>query len=138
LMQSIGGLRSAAETQFSLLAQSEANGAASESAPQNGTVSSSIFSETSLAQSPPQLASPSLSHVERRSSILASIDEVPESSTEASAAASIDVSDDESTQKTPSSLRLSSYMQNHLTPADMFSVFIAHLGPPMVCKDTNR
>jgi len=137
LMQSIGGLRSAAETQFSLLAQSEANGAASESAPLNRTVSSSVFSENSVSQSPPQILSPTLSHVERRSSILASIDEVPEGSAEASASASTYASDDESTHKRPSSMRISSSVQNNLTPADMFSVFIAHLGPPMVWKTLN-
>jgi len=132
LMQCIGGLRSAAETQFSLLAQSDAHGTPSENAPGNGTVTSSIFSEHNVSQSPPQLASPSLSHVERRTSILASIDEVPESSAEASTYASADASDDESSQKNGSSMRMPSYMRDNLTPADMFSVFIAHLGPPMV------
>jgi hypothetical protein len=135
LMQSIGGLRSAAETQFSLLAQSNASGSTSEGAPGNGTVSSSIFSETNTSQSP--LASPSISHVERRSSVLASIDEVPESSAEASTYASADVSDDGSIQD-GGSLKMPASMQNSLTPADMFSVFISHLGPPMVSKHTHR
>ncbi|KAF2819839.1 hypothetical protein CC86DRAFT_362211 [Ophiobolus disseminans] len=131
LMQSIGGLRSAAETQFSLLAQSDAHGTHSDNTPGNGTVDLSIFSEQNVSQSPPQLASPSLSHVERRSSILASIDEVPEGSAEASNFTSADVSEDDMSQKNGSSMRMPSYMQNNLTPADMFSVFIAHLGPPM-------
>jgi gas vesicle protein len=137
LMQSIGGLRSAAETQFSLLAQSDANGSTSEGAPGNGTVSSSIFSETNTSQSPPQLASPSLSHVERRSSVLASIDEVPENSAEASTYPSADASDDESSQDN-GSLKMPASMQNNLTPADMFSVFISHLGPPMVSMEPHR
>ncbi|KAJ4355003.1 hypothetical protein N0V95_003340 [Ascochyta clinopodiicola] len=67
LIQSIGGLRSAAETQFTLLAQSNMNvGTPSDNMPANGTVTSSIFSEHTLSQSPPQLNSPSLSHTDRR------------------------------------------------------------------------
>ncbi|KAF1848467.1 uncharacterized protein K460DRAFT_393544 [Cucurbitaria berberidis CBS 394.84] len=131
LMQSIGGLRSAAETQFTLLAQSNTNITPSENVPGNGTVTSSVFSEHTISQSPPQLLSPSLSHMERRTSILASIDEVPEGSAEASAYASADVSDDESSQHHDSSHKVPNFLQSSLTPADMFSVFIAHLGPPM-------
>ncbi|KAH6643746.1 Fusaric acid resistance protein-like-domain-containing protein [Boeremia exigua] len=132
LIQSIGGLRSAAETQFTLLAQSSTSaGTPSDSMPVNGTVTSSIFSEHTLSQSPPQLHSPSLSHMERRTSILASIDEVPEPTTgDPSVQPSADVSDDESSNRDYSS-RLPSFVQSDLTPADMFSVFIAHLGPPM-------
>ncbi|KAJ4992198.1 hypothetical protein SVAN01_02217 [Stagonosporopsis vannaccii] len=132
LMQSIGGLRSAAETQFTLLAQSNLNtGTPSEGMPTNGTVTSSVFSEHTLSQSPPQLHSPSLSHTERRTSILASIDEVPEPTTgDPSAQPSVDASDDESNNH-DYSYRLPNFVQSNLTPADMFSVFIAHLGPPM-------
>jgi hypothetical protein len=108
------------------------HGTLSENAPGNGTVNSSIFSERNVSQSPPQVASPSLSHVERRSSILASIDELPESSAEASALVSEDVSDDDSSQNNSGSTKTPSSVRNNLTPADMFSVFIAHLGPPMV------
>jgi hypothetical protein len=132
LMQSIGGLRSAAETQFALLAQWEEPATPSETAPGNGTVSSSFFSDLNGPQSPPHLTSPSLSHVERRNSILASIDELPEGSPEASAFASTDASDNESSQGNGSSPKKSIPMTTSLTPADMFSVFIAHLGPPMV------
>jgi hypothetical protein len=132
LMQSIGGLRSAAETQFTLLAQSNAQSTSSEVVPGNNTVSSSMFSEQTMSQSPPNLLSPSLSHTERRSSILASIDELPETSAEASAFASADMSDDESNPMNGSSIKIPKSMQNNLTPADMFSVFIASLGPPMV------
>ncbi|KAH3920001.1 hypothetical protein HBI56_033660 [Parastagonospora nodorum] len=130
LMQNIGGLRSAAETQFSLLAQTDTHG--TESAIfGNGTVTSSVFSEHALSTSPPQLGSPGMEHAERRSSILASIDEVGESSAEPSAAASAEASDDESMQKSRSSTKIPTSIQNNLTPADMFSIFIAHLGPPM-------
>jgi gas vesicle protein len=132
LMQSIGGLRSAAETQFSLLAQADTHELESGQIHGNGTSTSSIFSEQNFSQTPPQLPSPGSNHVERRSSILASIDEVAESSTESSAAVSVDGSDDESIQKSGSSMRIPNSMQNSLTPADMFSIFIAHLGPPMV------
>lgn len=133
LIQSIGGLRSAAETQFTLLAQSDTSvGPPSDSMPANGTVTSSVFSEHTLSQSPPQLLSPSLSYTERRSSILASIDELPEPATgDASVQQSADASDDESSHQDYSS-RLPGSVQANLTPADMFSVFIAHLGPPMV------
>ncbi|KNG50613.1 60s ribosomal protein l19 [Stemphylium lycopersici] len=131
LAQSLGGLRSAAETQFTLLAQSEPKGAASESMPANGTVTSSIFSDRTVSQSPPDLFSPSLSHTDRRGSILASIDEVPESSAEASALTSAAESDDESAPARKHSAKTTSLLQSNLTPADMFSVFIAQLGPPM-------
>lgn len=133
LIQSIGGLRSAAETQFTLLAQSDTNAnTPSDSIPANGTVTSSIFSERAISQSPPQLNSPSLSHMERRTSILASIDELPEPAMDdAVLQSSGDISDDESSQH-GNLARLPSFVQSNLTPADMFSVFIAHLGPPMV------
>jgi gas vesicle protein len=139
LIQSIGGLRSAAETQFTLLAQSDKMaGTPSENIPTNGTVSSSVFSEHNLSQSPPQLLSPALSHTERRTSILASIDELPEPTTgEPSVQPSADVSDDESSSRKLSS-RLPEFVKSNLTPADMFSVFIAHLGPPMVRHDLSN
>lgn len=129
LIQSIGGLRSAAETQFTLLAQSSAmNEPLSESTIAIDTVTSSIFSEHGISQSPPPINSPSLSHVDRRNSVLASIDELPEGSGDTSA----DVSDDDSSQINGIS-KIPSFMNsNNLTPADIFSVFIAQLGPPMV------
>lgn len=133
LTQSIGGLRSAAETQFTLLAQSYDSDAPSGSTPGLGTVTSSIFCEQNLSQTPPQQLSPSLSYSERRYSILASIEELPEGSAEASACASADGSDaEESSHKRTNSHRVSDLLQADLTPADMFTVFIAHLGPPMV------
>jgi len=133
LMQSIGGLRSAAETQFTLLAQSYESQTSSEGISGNGTVTSSVFCEQNLSQTPPQLLSPSLSYLERRSSILASIEELPEGSAEASAYASADVSDaEESSDKKAGLQKVPNLLQASFTPADMFTVFIAHLGPPMV------
>ncbi|KAF2007830.1 hypothetical protein P154DRAFT_516634 [Amniculicola lignicola CBS 123094] len=126
LMQSIGGLRSAAETQFTLLAQSEGtmNGNSVGNGVDIPAVPKGNFFEgmhsPSYHGSP--VLTPSLSIAERRSSILSSIDEVPESSAEAS--------DDESVRTERFGI-LSSMMQSSLTPADMFSIFIAHLGPPM-------
>lgn len=119
LMQSIGGLRSAAETQFTLLAQSEKtqNGSGID-IPTLKKSTSSLFSDHG---SP--LLSPSLSISERRSSILASIDEVAEESG--------GPSDDETGRIDSRSWKLPQGMQSNLTAADMFSIFIAHLGPPM-------
>lgn len=130
LMQSLGGLRSAAETQFTLLAQPAPGEAASQPMPTNGTVTSSIFSEQAMSQSPPQLISPTLRHSDRRGSILASIDELPESS-EASAICSAAESDDESNPVNQMLARSINLSKSNLTPADIFSVFIAQLGPPM-------
>ncbi|KAF2640423.1 hypothetical protein P280DRAFT_470088 [Massarina eburnea CBS 473.64] len=115
LMQSIGGLRSAAETQFTLLAQTDAHHADPMGASSMSVANSTMYTDYE-ASSPIQ--SPTLSHIERRSSMLASIDELPESIAEVS-------DDDESGRKLPYA------MQSNLTPADMFSVFIAQLGPPM-------
>ncbi|PSN64701.1 hypothetical protein BS50DRAFT_576104 [Corynespora cassiicola Philippines] len=124
MVQNIGGLRSAAETQFTLLAQTDGvqNGNGVDISGRNN-VASSFFEEPGQFSISPAL-SPSLSHMERRTSILASIDEVPESSA--------DVSDDESFRQTDGrSWKLPEGMQSNLHPADMFSIFIAHLGPPM-------
>jgi len=123
LMQSIGGLRSAAETQFTLLQQAEGqngeNGTAGADMPMS-SYRSPIPSEHEMSP----ILSPTLSHSDRRSSILASIDELPESSAE--------VSDDEFGHPSSNSYKLPQGLPSNLTPADMFSVFIAHLGPPMV------
>lgn len=127
MVQNIGGLRSAAETQFTLLAQTDGvqNGNGVDISGRSN-VASSFFEEPGQFSVSPAL-SPSLSHMERRTSILASIDEVPESSA--------DVSDDESFRQTDGrSWKLPEGMQSNLHPADMFSIFIAHLGPPMVSR----
>lgn len=126
LMQSIGGLRSAAETQFTLLAQTEPqSGSAGIDMAVLSAVNSAVTTDTETSP----VLSPSLSHIERRTSILASIDELPESSA--------DVSEDEGSRANGGSWRLPHAMQSTLTPADMFSVFIAHLGPPMVVQPSD-
>lgn len=114
LTQKIGGLRSSAETQFTLMSKSGGE----ENAP---LTSSSSFSD--FFASP--IASPSLSHTERRTSILASIDELPKDSSG---------SGDERGTKAGPSWNIPSGIQSSLTAADMFSIFIAHLGPPMVSE----
>lgn len=132
LMQSIGGLRSAAETQFTLLAQSYESQASSETLPGNCTTSSSVFCEQDLPETSAPLLSTSMSYPERRCSILASIEELPEGSAEPSAYTSADDSeDDESSDRRTISPQILNILQASFTPADMFTVFIAHLGPPM-------
>lgn len=111
LTQNIGGLRSSAETQFTLMSKSGGE----ENAP---LTNSSSFSD--FFASP--MVSPSLSYTERRTSILASIDELPKDSSG---------SGDERGTKAGTSWNIPSGIQSSLTAADMFSIFIAHLGPPM-------
>jgi hypothetical protein len=122
LIHDIGGLRSAAETQFTLLAQSEQqHDRPGLSIPSlNKTNSQALFSDQTLEP----IGSPSTSHMERRTSLLASIDELPENFAEGS---EIDLM-----QMSGASLRLPQEMESDLTAPDMFSIFIAHLGPPMV------
>lgn len=111
LTQNIGGLRSSAETQFTLMNKSEGE--------ENALLANSYsFSDSSASP----IMSPSLSHTERRTSLLASIDELPEDSAG---------SGDEQHAKAGPSWNIPSGMQSSLTAADMFSIFIAHLGPPM-------
>ncbi|KAF2200828.1 hypothetical protein GQ43DRAFT_449238 [Delitschia confertaspora ATCC 74209] len=119
LTQSIGGLRSSAETQFTLLAQSEseAGGKSLQTQHPLSKSSSTFFSDYSSSPS----SSPTLSMTERRSSILASIEERPEESSER----------EDELGNSGMSWRLPHGMLSSVTSADMFSVFIAHLGPPM-------
>lgn len=114
LMQSIGGLRSAAETQFTLLANSD---------PPKGTAGLlSPPMDPVRSHSPDSISSQN--HMDRRTSILASIDEVAEELTEDST---------NGRGRSPAgSWRLPRGMESDLTAIDMFSIFIAHLGPPMV------
>ncbi|KAF2747172.1 hypothetical protein M011DRAFT_468061 [Sporormia fimetaria CBS 119925] len=116
LIQDMGGLRSAAETQFALLAQSQQT-----PTPQGAPMSALRKANPALFtdNTPSPLHSPILSATERRSSILASIDEVPESA---------DGSDADSVR---GSWRLPQEIEANLQAHDMFSIFIAHLGPPM-------
>ncbi|EOA84863.1 uncharacterized protein SETTUDRAFT_32103 [Exserohilum turcica Et28A] len=131
LMQSLGGLRSAAETQFTLIAQSGPHGIPFGPTPTNGSLTSSTYTDHAMSQSPPSMMSPGPRHTNMRSSILASIDEVPESSAEGSAFASAAESDDETTPTRRKSTNSLSLSQSNFTSADIFSVFIAQLGPPM-------
>lgn len=112
LAHSIGGLRSSAETQFTLMSKSDDHG---EGAP---LASSYAFSDFS----PSPTLSPNLSQVERRTSLLTSIDELPEDS---------GGSGDETSVKNSQSWNFPTSIQSSLTAADMFSIFIAHLGPPL-------
>ncbi|KAF2495118.1 hypothetical protein BU16DRAFT_486353 [Lophium mytilinum] len=107
MAQDIGGLRSSAETQFTLIAKSVVEGVE--------LGDSSYFGFAS-----PAVESPSLSIVERRTNILASIDELPED---------VDSAAEESGVSTPGNIPHD--LQSSLTAADMFSIFISHLGPPM-------
>jgi len=119
LMQSLGGLRSAAETQFTLLAQTDVQNDSN-----RFEITTLNNSAMSTENAPSPIYSPTLSHTERRSSMLASIDELPETSA--------NVSDDELSKDHDGPWRLPRVMHSDLTPADMFTVFISHLGPPMV------
>ena len=114
LAQSIGGLRSAASTQFLLIEQSTAAGGAT---PINGVrtpiLRSSSFSFLS-GNSTPQ---------PDNQAILTSIDEIPEGNEEAG---SLPPSPE---QGSPDDSR---YMPTANSPADMFSRFISQLGPSMV------
>lgn len=109
LAQNIGGLRSAASTQFTLLRSSYGPG------------------NNSLASSFPRLDSPQFpdfSSVRDRIHSLSAIYEAPEESSDAGG---------DQTPKRASSTDASS-IATVLSPADMFSTFISHLGPPMVCS----
>lgn len=111
LTQNMGGLRSAVDTQFSLLAKAENEVNGSGPSNRNG----GMFSNHS---SP--FSSPSLSVAERHTNILASIDELSEEN--------LGSTDNDDSQSI-SSLRLPHGVHSS---ADMFSIFISHLGPPMV------
>jgi len=116
LAQGIGGLRSAASTQFSLLAQSPPAGAVTpinaDFSPFKLNASPSLF--------PPYLISPQEEH-----GVLPAIDEASE--------------EERNTEDTANSVRESSVDGNdnlptvHL-PAEIFSRFIMYLGPSLVCE----
>ena len=114
LAQSIGGLRSAASTQFLLVEQSTAAGGAT---PINGVrtpmprSSSFSFLSDNLTLPPDNQA------------ILTSIDEIPEGNEEAGSLPPSPQRD---------SLDESRYIPTANSPADMFSRFISQLGPSIV------
>jgi hypothetical protein len=109
LSQSVTGLRSAAETQFSLLAS-----------PSYGAATPVVLRMDSISSSP--LQSPDFSTIDDRMNQLGAITEEPEDSVESS-------------PSTPSGRmtmsRLSSYVSTSAGPSDIFSLFIRELGPPM-------
>lgn len=119
LAQSIGGLRSAASTQFLLLEQSPAGAAT----PING-VRTPILRSSSFS-----LLSDQSTLRSENQAILRSIDEIPEDAEEA-----------ESAPQSPrqGSMDDSSYIPTANSPADMFSRFISQLGPSMVGKSCLR
>ncbi|KAI9812601.1 MAG: hypothetical protein M1827_004590 [Pycnora praestabilis] len=111
LSQNIGGLRSAASTQFTLLSQSEATATMT---PRNGSIS------TVGVSSPPLFRSGIFSPQEEHG-VLAAIDEAPEEG-----------SGVEDSQQSP---RYGSVDHDGLSsansPAEIFTRFIIHLGPSM-------
>ena len=112
LAQNIGGLRSAATTQFLLLAQPVKGGSPASM--------STIFS-------PPQASSafiPGAASPSKISRVLSAIDEAPEVERENRSEISNDFED------TSDEIHLPSVN----TPAEIFSTFIMHLGPSMVSK----
>jgi len=120
LGQDIGGLRSAASTQFLLLAQGPSAGSAN---PVDGG-SASFYRSLSFSVLSDGEAS-SLGN----QGILTVIDEVPEDDRQASSGTT-----------SPSALRSSaedsSYIPTAKSPSDIFSRFITHLGPSMVSRVT--
>lgn len=110
LSQSVTGLRSAAETQFSLLS-SISYGAATPVG---------IFRMDSITSSP--LQSPDFSIIDERMKQLGAITEEPEDETESSPSSP----DGRFTMS-----RLSSYVSTAAGPSDIFSLFIKELGPSM-------
>lgn len=114
LMQSIGGLRSAAETQFALLANAD----------QPQGTAGLLSPPLAPMRSPSPDSISSQNHMDRRTNLLASIDEVAGHSTAGSGSGR---------GRSPApSRKLPMGMDSDLTAVDMFSIFIAHLGPPMV------
>ncbi|KAI9848405.1 MAG: hypothetical protein M1837_000200 [Sclerophora amabilis] len=111
LAQSIGGLRSAAMTQFDLLAQPTAGS----STPTLPTLASGSNSSPSIISANKFMTS------QEHFAVLTAIDEAPEdeNSSESGRSRSRDTTEDRSTLPTVNS------------PADIFARFIMHLGPSM-------
>ena len=114
LSQSIGGLRSAASTQFLLLEQNVNAGGAT---PVTG-VRTPLLRSSSFALLAEQPTLPS-----GNQAILTSIDEISEDSGE---------SESPSQSPHPSSLADSGYLPTANSPAEMFTRFVTQLGPSMV------
>lgn len=111
----ISGLRSAATTQFSLLEKSSRDGILT---PVGRSLSDSAV---------PGLSHQDLAHIEHRFGGLASIEEISEGH----------LSEDDGSILI-GSRTIPSEAQTAVTAADIFSVFITHLGPPMVSEIINK
>jgi len=123
LTQNIGGLRSSVETQFTLLAQSQSGPETTRTGFAGLRTSSNASIATMVSDSSTSpLLSPTMSLSERRTNILASIDELPEENAEPTEGGG---------PNGEPSWRLPHGLQSTLTASDMFSIFIAHLGPPL-------
>lgn len=119
----INGLRSAATTQFGLI-DKPAVGARS---PQNDSTFSSPTATKHLSQPL------DMSRFERRVMSLASIDEeIDDSSREGDIVQSPTTMEQPDSGNTNGNYNIPNGAKSAITPADMFSVFIEHLGPPMV------
>ena len=111
LAQNVGGLRSAATTQFLLLAQPSVTGPM--------TPMSTGCTPTPKSSSFPSVANGSMSPSEEHS-VLAAIDKTPEEESQEDSRLAHPLPDDDSVTSTFN------------TPSDIFSGFIAQLGPSMV------
>ena len=114
LTQNVGGLRSAATTQFLLIAQAPAGGTASTTPISTGLATPTPSSVPTLTNS---TMSPSEQH-----GVLAAIDEIPEDES---------FEDSRLAHPMPDGDSLASALNS---PADIFSRFITRLGPSMVSE----
>ena len=114
LSQNIGGLRSAATTQFLLIARAPAGGTASNTPITTGFVTPTFSSVPTMTNS---LISPSEQH-----SVLVAIDETPDNET---------FEDSQLAHPMPDGDSLTSTLNS---PSDIFSRFITQLGPSMVSE----
>ena len=114
LSQNIGGLRSAATTQFLLIARAPAGGTASNTPISTGFVTPTFSSVPTMTNS---LISPSEQH-----SVLVAIDETPDNET---------FEDSQLAHPMPDGDSLTSTLKS---PSDIFSRFITQLGPSMVSE----
>ena len=114
LSQNVGGLRSAATTQFLLIAQAPAGGTAS-----NTPISTGFA--TPVFSSIPTMTNGSISPSEQHG-VLTAIDETPEDET---------LEDSRLAHPMPEGDSLASTLNS---PSDIFSIFITQLGPSMVSE----
>ena len=115
LAQNIGGLRSAAATQFSLLAQSPVGGGTT---PLNSSYTPITMSATRSITEADMIAN------QDNYRVLAAIDEAPEDDR---------VTENSYTNTPHDSVDDVSNLPSINSPSEIFSRFIAHLGPSMVC-----